>query len=174
MNPIALLMDNAVNALTPLVSRLFPIIRDYIARNRRLARALVWALCIVILLLLTTAFLFGLHAVFSSYKPGIVVSVVLWSLFLGITASAVLPSKVIITTFGALLGISATEIITTAGLISIIRKQVTAIAIELGAIVNPAGPVPEHPDAFISWMVWLFIGIIGVLCLPAFFESEGT
>jgi hypothetical protein len=45
------------------------------------------------------------------------------------------------------------------------------LAAELGAIGNPGGAAGGTPDPFISWMIWLFVGIVGLLCLPAFFEK---
>lgn len=150
-------------------------LRAYLAdaENRPLVRRVAWMIGVVVLLVLSAVAIWGGHAVIHSYKPGIVAAVVLWAVFLGTTASLVLPNKVVVATFGGLVGVSASEVVTAAGLISVMRKQVTALAAELGAIGIPGGPAGATPDPFISWMIWLFVGIVGLLCLPAFFE-KGT
>jgi hypothetical protein len=175
IDPTMFLASNTVEIVETLIGKLFPAIKNYLTRpeNKRLLRSLTWALCVVVILGLTAGALFGLHSATGSYKPGIVTSVVLWSLFLGITAVVSLPSKAIIATFGALLGVSVSEIATAAGLLSVVRKQAIAIAIQLGGIVDPSAPLADHPDPFITWMIWLFVAITAILCLPAFFDTQG-
>jgi hypothetical protein len=107
-----------------------------------------------------------------SYQPGIGVTVVVWALFLGATASLMLSSKVIVATFGGLAGISLSEIGTGAGLISLLRNQIIAMAKEIAVTIDPGAPPPQTPDPFIYWMIWLFVGIVALLCLPAFFDTE--
>jgi len=174
MTSLFSIAEATVDCVTPVLSKLLPPLRDYLLApaNRHVLRRLVWVTCVVILLGISAGAIYGLGAAIGSYKPGVIVTVVVWSLFLGTTASLVLPSKVIVATFGGLVGVSLSEVSTAAGLISAIRKQVTAAAIELGAIASPGGPPPQTPDPFIAWMIWLFIVIIGLLCLPAFFEKD--
>jgi hypothetical protein len=169
-SPELIVMDS----ISPLLMRVLPQLRDYLLapENYHIRRRLVWVTCVVIFLAISAAAIFGLEALLGSYKPGIAVAVVLWSLFLGTTASLFLPSKVIVATFGGLVGVSLSEVGTAAGLISILRKQVTAVAIELGAIANPGGQISVTPDSFITWMMWLFVAITALLCLPAFFEKD--
>jgi hypothetical protein len=163
-----------VGVMSPAVTKLLPMLRDYLLapENHRVLRRVIWVTCVIILLAVSAALIWGLGWALDSYQPGIAVTVILWSLFLGTTASLLLPSKVIVATFGGLVGISLSEVGTAAGLVSILRKQITALAIELGAIANPSGQVPATPIPFITWMIWLFVGITALLCLPAFFEKD--
>ncbi|MGO9570906.1 MAG: hypothetical protein ACLP5H_25545 [Desulfomonilaceae bacterium] len=165
---------SAVGVIAPAVTKLFPMLRDYLLapQNQRILRRVVWVTCIVMLLAISAASIYGLGWMIGSYQPGIALSVILWSLFLGTTASLLLPSKAIVATFGGLVGVSLSEVGTAAGLVSVLRKQITALAIELGNIANPGGPGPMTPDPFVTWMIWLFIGIAALLCLPAFFEKD--
>jgi len=141
-------------------------------KNKRILHRIVWISCVVIFLAISSAAIFGGAAIWVSYKPGIVISVVIWSLFLGTTASLLLPSKMIIATFGGLIGVTLSEVSTGAGLISVVRKQVVEIAIELGGIIAPGAALPTTPDPFITWMIWLFVAITALLCLPAFVDSK--
>lgn len=138
--------------------------------HRAVLRRVLWVMCVLALLVVSATAIFGLHWLFGSYKPGIAVSIVLLAMLLGITALFVLPPKTIVAVFGGFVGVALSEIGNAAGLISVLRKQVTALALELGAIARPAGEVPEYADPFISGMVWTFILIVGLLCLPAFSE----
>lgn len=158
-----------LDRLTPVFERVIPLIETLFRRNPKLRNQIIWIVCVVVLLLVSAAAVFGFHAIWGSYKPGIAVAVFLWSVFLGSTAFVLLPNKLLITAFGTLLGMSISEAPSGAGLISAARKQVTAIASEIGIITNaPPGTI----DPFISWMVWMFIGIAGLICLPAFFQTE--
>ena len=139
--------------------------------NRPVVRRVAWMIGVLVSLLLSSIAIWGGNALVHSYKPGVVVAVVLWAVFLGMTASLVLPNKVVVATFGGLVGVSASEAATASGLISVMRRQVTALASELGAIGDP-GSGGTTPEPFISWMIWLFVVIVGLLCLPAFFEKE--
>jgi hypothetical protein len=74
--------------------------------NRRTLRRVVWIACVLLLVALNAAAIFGFAAIWNSYKPGITVSVILWAIFLGTTASLLFPNKVITATFGGLVGVS--------------------------------------------------------------------
>ena len=63
------------------------------------------------------------------------------------------------------------EVGTAAGLISVTNKAVTNIAIELGVIVRTG---TQGADPFVAYMVWTFVIIFAVLCIPAFFETIAT
>ena len=159
---------------TPDNTKLLGRLVEYLAApdNRRILARVVWVASVVILLGLSAAAIFVSNVIWAFYKPGITVTVVLWSLFLGTTASLVLPSKVIVATFGGLIGVTLSEVGTAAGLISTLRQQITEIAIEFGAIASPGSDPSATPNPYFAWMIWLFVGIMALLCLPAFFEKE--
>jgi hypothetical protein len=171
---IPLVAGLAVNAITPIIKYSAPKISNYLLapENRQLLRRVVWIICVISYLVLSALSLFLPRLIAGSFAPGIVVTVVLGALFLGITASLFLPSKMIVATFGGLVGVSMSEVGTAAGLISVMRREVAKIAIEISAIINPGQPPPATADNFINGMIWLFLVIVGLLCLPAFFEKE--
>ena len=140
-------------------------------RHRRVVRRVLWMIAVAIVLVFSATTIWGGQVVTGSYRPGIAIAVALWAILVGGTASVVLPNKAVVAVFGGLAGVSLSEVSTAAGLISVMREQVVALAIELDAITNP-GTDGTSPDPFISWMIWLFLGIVGLLCLPAFFEKD--
>jgi hypothetical protein len=77
-----------------------------------------------------------------------------------------------VASFGGLVGVSLSEVSTAAGLISAVRKHVTALALELAGIANPSADPQKTPEPFITWMIWMSIVLIAILCLPAFFEKD--
>jgi hypothetical protein len=139
--------------------------------NVRILRRVTWIACVLALLVVSALSITGSHWLLRAYKPGIVVTVALWSILVGATASMLLPAKAIVATFGGLVGVTLSEVGSAAGLISSLRKQVNALAIEFGAILQPDGNANAPLDPFVGWMIWMFIGIVAVLCLPAFFEE---
>jgi hypothetical protein len=171
---IPLVASLAVNAITPIIKQTAPKVSNYLLapENRPVLRRVIWIICVIAYLVMSAGSLFLSRLVTGSYEYGITVAVVLGALFLGITASLFLPSKMIVATFGGLVGVSLSEVGTAAGLISVTRREVAKIAIEISASINPGQPPPGTPDTFINGMIWLFLVIVGFLCLPAFFEKD--
>jgi hypothetical protein len=46
------------------------------------------------------------------------------------------------------------------------------LAKQASAIFAPGQPLPKTADGFINQMIWLFIVITALLCLPASFEKD--
>ncbi len=78
------------------------------------------------------------------------------------------PSKLVVTTFGSLLGVSASDLGTGSGLVNKLATAVTAMAQNITALVHGSN---GSPDSFIGAMVWLFVGLLLLICLPAFFRE---
>jgi hypothetical protein len=171
---VPLVAGLAVNAITPAINLIAPKASNYFQapENRRVFRRVIWIICVIAYLTMSALSLFVLRLITGSYAPGIVVTVVLGSLFLGITASLFLPSKIIVATFGGLIGVSSSEFGTAAGLISVMRREAEGLAKQISAIFAPGQPLPTTADGFINQMIWLFIVITALLCLPAFFEKD--
>ena len=129
-----------------------------------------WIVAIVLLLILSTVFLFGSEILVSSYKPGIFLSTVTWAVFFGSSALLYLPQNTIVAFFGGILGVSLSEVSSGAGLISIANSAVADIAAQIGPILSGVGV--GEADSFISLLVWVFVIVIGILCLPAFFYER--
>jgi len=138
-------------------------------RNRAKALLVLWVLAIFLLLVVTAISIYGLYRFTFSYKPGVVVSTILWAFFFGACALFFLPSRLITTLFGSILGISVNEVGTASGLLTKANETITGIANQMNVIVNGQD---HSTDPFISWMIWIFVIILALICLPAFFSKQ--
>jgi hypothetical protein len=132
--------------------------------NRQTLLLIIWVIMILILLLLTTISFYVSHWTINSYVPGIVVSTVLWAIFFGIVILFFFPSKLVITVFGSLLGISTSQLSSGASLLADCDKALINIAQQLGTITGTQLPI-------IHSLVWLFLVLVMIICLPAFFRD---
>ncbi|SRR5229473_1775482 len=101
-------------------------------------------------------------------RPGIAVATVAWAFVVGGAVLFMFPSKLVVTTFGSLLGVSASDLGTGSGLVNKLATAVTAMAQNITALVHGSN---GSPDSFIGAMVWLFVGLLLLICLPAFFRE---
>src|SRR5262249_29832504 len=102
----------AVKAITPIIKQFAPTVGNYLLapENRRVLRRVIWIICVILYLAASAVCLFLSRAITGSYEFGITVAVILVALFLGTTASLFLSSKMIVATFGGLVGVSLSEV----------------------------------------------------------------
>jgi hypothetical protein len=135
-------------------------------RRRQLLRY-VWLVVVLLALAASLLALMVSKPLFHSFRPSIAFLVFIWAVIFGGTALMALLSKLIITIFGALLGVSLSEIST--GFDGLLEKTAAGVAKISHHLVEIAGPVSNGNNDFITWMVWMFVVIVALLCLPAFF-----
>ena len=144
-------------------------LRDADLEKRRRAFKVLWALSIVVMIVITAVFVGGFYAV-ENPKPGLIVATILWAVFFGVTGLMFLSTKAICTVFGVLLGTSISELGSASGLISAINRAVLQITGEITTVMGDPASVEQSP--FISMLVWIFVLIVTILCLPAFFIKD--
>ena len=136
--------------------------------NRQKALFALWVISVLFLLIVTSSLIFIVFYFASSNKPGIFLSAIVWSFFFGICVLFFLPSKAVTTLFGSLLGISVNEASTATGLLTKSNEAITNLANQIGIIIKGQG---QTTDPFIGWVIWIFILILALICLPAFFRD---
>jgi hypothetical protein len=141
---------------------------NFLAAPERRAKVLLatWGLSVLLFLLVSVLVLSVAHMV-AAEKWGVGITVLLAALWLGGTALMFLPSKAIVTLFGAFLGMSLGEVGSAHGLLSLVSQQITSISKEVGVILATT----SNPDPFITGMLWMFVGVFLIMCLPAFFTD---
>ncbi len=134
-------------------------------KNRQTLLLLIWVAMVLLLLLLTGLSVVGSIWFLGTYKPGIVLSVIFWALFFGVVILFFLPPKLIITMFGSFLGITASELGSGASLISRADNAITDMAQEINLVTTADA-------AFVHVLLWVFVMILTIICLPAFFRNQ--
>lgn len=137
--------------------------------NRRKALLLVWVFFVIISVIVTAGSLGVSQLICKSSHPGIWFAVGWWALFVGLVVLFFLPSKVVTSLFGGLIGIGASETLSGNGLISRLDGSIQSIAINLKGFLADAGEFDVH---FMRLMIKFFLAIVLLLCLPAFFTSD--
>ena len=137
-------------------------------RRRKLLRC-VWLIAVLLAIAATVAAFLLSRPLLHSLKPAIVFAVFMWAVIFGGTALLTLSSKLIITIFGALIGVSLSEVST--GFEGLLEKTAAGVASVSHRLSIIAGPVSNGNADFITWMVWMFVVIVALLCLPAFFTE---
>jgi hypothetical protein len=89
---------------------------------------------------------------------------VIWGIFFGVTFLFLMPGKILTTIFGALVGSGGSDLAGAAGVITESNKQLRELYFA----------VTGTYDGFSSSAIWLFVFVIAVLCLPAFFERASS
>src|SRR5688572_24844881 len=141
-------------------------IGEFLTSEKRRKTLLKWAwIVIVILGLVASGIALGISSLSGSLTPGIVAVVLIWSILIGGTALVFLSHRLLTAAFGGLLGISISE----ANAPGLVERANRAIAELAGQIARTSGPATS-PE-FIGWMLWLFIIVIALFCLPAFFAE---
>ena len=141
------------------------------AKTRKKALGIVWIISIILLLMITSILIALSYGIFDNTKPGIVLVTILWAGFFGGTALLFLPERVITACFGGFLGTGLSEIGDASGFLTSLNKLVKSMSIQIGIIVQSQ---EASVNSFISLNVWLFVGIITLLCLPAFFGKSDS
>jgi hypothetical protein len=104
----------------------------------------------------------------SSMKPGVTIATFLWAVLFGWLFTFTLPTKVVTAAVGALFGGGTQTADTGDGFITTIQGY-TETALKVAGLVSVEGLADQK--GFISAMVWLFFGLIVVICVPAFFRN---
>jgi len=134
--------------------------------NRSFLWRFIWIGVVVFSLMLTAISLLSCHLIFGTWLPGIFIATILWAAVFGIGILFFLPSRFVTATFGSLLAISANQICSGAGLISEADKALTDIAVQIGIIAGV-----EATDPTIHLLLWVFVTVLTLICLPAFFSE---
>ena len=137
--------------------------------HRRKLLKYVWLIAVFLTLLASGISLILSYWIAKSLKPGIVLIVFVWAVLLGCTALVSLSSKVLTALFGALVGVSLSEVST--GFSGLLEKATQGIALVSAHISRIAGPTSSGYSDFIGWMVWMFVVVVALFCLPAFFAD---
>jgi hypothetical protein len=141
------------------------------ASNRRNALLTVWAAFVVLSIAFTALAVWLSGRFFHNAHFGVSISVIWWALFTGLAILFLLPAKAVTALFGGLIGISASETLSGNGLITRANDAIRSIAVSLKDFLADAG---DYDDHFIRLMVKLFLVIVLVICLPAFFSGNNT
>lgn len=88
-----------------------------------------------VLLILVTAVLSPLLSWIWGWKLGALFGVVTWSIFLGATGLLFLPPKAMTAVFGAILGVSLSDVSSGSGLIASANNAITELARQIGAVL---------------------------------------
>lgn len=148
----------------------------FIGKPENSSRALriLWIISVVALLMITAILLLISKAVFASYNHGIILADIFWAIFFGGCILLFLDPKVITAAFGSFLGTSLSEVGTASGLITKANQAITNIATEIGAMGDVTSSQTNQPatDPFVAQALWIFVIIVTLLCLPAFFRKS--
>ena len=144
--------------------------RQDIALRRRLLK-IMWSGFIVGMIIITIICVLVSQACTSSYRIGTFTATVIWAIFLGVTALLFLQRTMITTIFGFMIGSGVSEASSGAGIITSVNKSVIKISSQISTAVvdNPT----DH-ETFVAGLVWTFIIIFTLLCLPALFAGKPT
>jgi hypothetical protein len=138
------------------------------APQRRSKVLLVLWIVSVFIFFLLSALACGISHALGNIRWGIGLSVFFAAVWLGATALLFLSSKAIVTLFGAFLGMSLSEVSSANGLISLLNQQISTVAHNIGVIVPSQG---EGASSFVMSIVWMFVLVFSLMCLPAFFKE---
>ena len=140
-------------------------------KNKRRVFLLLWIFSVMAMLAFTLLALTLSVNVLHSYHSGVLVTVVAWALFFGAFVLFFLPAKLVTTFLGSLAGISVSQIPSGRGLLSKINDFVQSLVSQLLILVGGN----DHLDGrFARICIWVFVGIVMVMCLPAFFGTPDT
>lgn len=161
-----------VEVLGPLLSKAFDNFvdrcRQDVTLRRRLLR-IAWAFSIVLMIGITIASVLISEAKTDSYRAGTLIATVLWAIFLGVSTLLFLPRTMIATIFGFAFGSTLSEASSGTGLLTSVNKAIMEISSQVSAAVIDDSTQLEK---FISSMVWIFVVVFTLLCLPAFVTKE--
>lgn len=139
------------------------------AEKRNRVLRILWFVSTVVLLFVTVLVTLVLSWLWS-WKVAAFCDVVMWAVFFGATGLLFLPPKAMTAIFGAILGVSLSEISSGAGLIAAANKAITAASLQIGGVITPTG----ETDPFIRILVWTFVLVMLLVSLPAFFAQGET
>lgn len=139
-------------------------------RNRRTVLLMLWVILVFLLTSMTAIGMLVSHWMFRNYRFGIILSVVLWAFTFGIAVLFFLSAKTVTTVFGGLLGVSVDSATSGAGLLDKANQMVLSVSQQLA---TSFGINTVRNGGLVRDSVWLFVIILMVTCLPAFFSDTG-
>jgi hypothetical protein len=149
-------------------------------KYRAKALTILWVAVFVLLAILTLIIIL-LFGYIDKFRLGVGISTGIWAIFFGTAALFFLSSKWLTTIAGGIGSISVSDLTKGEPL-----TQANTIVDGIAKTVAKVAPVTSTPplngsantldatngvDPFIVSMVWLFIIILGILCIPAFFSG---
>jgi hypothetical protein len=138
--------------------------KDAVKRNV----AKIWFIAVLANIALS-ALLIALCWYLGVVQIGIGLATFLWAVLFGWLFTFYISAKIVSAVFGALLGSGTHNIVTGTGFATGTERVAEGLARLLKLL--PPGALGANQQEFISWMVWLFFGLITPFCLPALFKE---
>jgi len=131
--------------------------------------AKVWFLTVVVNLVVSVVLILATNYLLANVRVGIAVATIQWAVVFGWFFAFFVPAKIVSAVFGALLGSGTHNLITGSGFVTATQ----GFAEKAGQYLKflPAGTLGTNEQEFISWMVWLFLALLTLFCLPALFRE---
>lgn len=129
---------------------------------------IVWFVAVIGVLVLSALVIAVSLFVLAKVKFGIIAVVAIWAILIGWFFLFLAPAKLVTAAFGALFGSGTHAVVTGEGMINQLKK-LSGTVIEALGVISPQVVAAEQ--GFITAMVWLFLGLVCLLCLPAFFRD---
>lgn len=126
--------------------------------------ALVWFCVVLIAVVLSLIFLVASHGLLGEYRPGVILTTLLWDFVAGGFVLFVAPAKIVTALAGLLFGSGASDLSGPKGVVMRIDEIAQLAVIKLGFLQTADG----SDAGFVTAMVWLFLSLFFVLCLVAF------
>jgi hypothetical protein len=128
----------------------------------------MWFMLAVGVVVASIVLVFLSQVIFGNAKVGVFVATVLLAVLGGWFLTFIAPAKVVSAVWGALVGSGAEHATTGGGFIGQAQEIVGKATSTLGTILPP---LIEIDQDYMSAMVWVFLAVIFLLCLPAFFKN---
>ena len=137
-------------------------------KSKKLYQAKLWFGLAVATIVVSVICLWLSQFALGSPKAGFAAATFLWAILTGWFFTFIAPAKVVSTLFGALVGTGGHQLATGTGLVTGMERLASEATNALAAFL-PALVTLDRD--FIGAMVWLHLGIIFVLCMPALFRD---
>jgi EXS family len=131
---------------------------------------ILWCLLIFALLIFTSLWVIIYYFVPKTYVLGLFICTTIWAAFLGAAAYCYLTDKAFNILFGGISGVSVSNIQSGDGLISSTNKIVQNISHEICLVFIQDSC--NRDNRFITGMIWWFVIIIFLMCLPRVVSIE--
>lgn len=138
------------------------------ANSLRAHPFVLWFAAVIAAIVVSLILILGALYMLGNVKLGIGGAVFVWAILIGWFFLFIAPAKLVTAAFGAIFGSGTQAAITGEGIVGQLKK-LSSIVVEALGLISPQAVVAEQ--GFIIAMVWLFLGLVCVLCLPAFFKD---
>ena len=129
-----------------------------------------WFTLVIVATLLTSIALCISHFLLGGTRSGLICSVVVWGLMTGGFVIFFAPAKLVTAVVGAIVGASTLSASSGfSGIVSIVDGIAQAMTVALSRLEPVGLSGVEQP--FVAALVWIYCGIVLLLCLPAFFAD---